>query len=454
MFVGPRGRGAVVDLAALEERARVVLGRAAYDFVAGGADEEETLADNIAAWSRLRVRPRVLRDVRLVSTGVRVLGTPLASPLLVAPIGFQRLAHPDGEEATTRGARSAGALMVAPTRSSVTFERIGEAASGPWWCQVYLLRDRGWTEALVDRAVGAGATALILTVDTPFLGRKRRDERNAFSFPEGVTVANLPDEGGAADVAQRPEGARQSPAVTFDDLSWLEGTWGLPVVAKGVLRGDDAVACVEAGASAVVVSNHGGRQLDGSVSTAEALDEVVSAVDGRAEVYVDGGIRRGSDVLKALALGAQAVLVGRPVMWGLACGGEKGVAGVLGQLREELALAMALCGVPEVADVTPDLLAPAPTISVASSSGRARPSRPATGEGGGVSPAPGSTFPPMAPGTASLGDDLPEPAGRQQPPTEALTPPDGLDGATAPASEADGEDRPDGEMTEATGPLA
>lgn len=445
----------MVDLSALEERARAVLGPGAYDYVAGGADAEQTLADNVSAWSRLRLRPRVLRDVRQLATGARVLGTSLPTPLMVAPIGFQRVAHPEGEEATTRGARAAGALMVAPTRSSVEFERIGEAASGPWWCQVYLLRDRGWTEAVVDRAVAAGATALVLTVDTPFLGRRRREERAGFVFPDGVTMANLPEEGRVPDVADRVDGARQSPAVSFDDLSWLGGTWGLPVVAKGVLRGDDAVACVDAGASAVVVSNHGGRQLDGAVPTAEALEEVVEAVEGRAEVYVDGGIRRGTDVLKALALGARAVLVGRPVIWGLACGGEKGVAGVLGQLREELALAMALCGVPEIEDLTPELVrwasTPAPARSGASLSRDRDPLVAVPGQGAGGGPAvPGG--PPVA-----TGDGSPTPA-RYGSPTEApgTTLATTGAGSTTEASERSGTGARDGSqsgMTEATGPL-
>ena len=339
-----------MDLAALEEQARERLPPAVYDYFAGGSFDEVTLAANVADWARLRLRPRVLRDVSTVSTATTVLGTPVAAPILVAPTAFQRMAHPDGECATAAGAAAAGTLMVQSTRSTASCGDVAAAAPAlPRWFQVYVLRDRAHTAALIGTAVDAGCRALVLTADTPVLGRRLRDVRNAFVLPADVAGASRDGPGNLAD---------QDPALTFADIGWLAETFGLPVVVKGVLGGDDALGCLDAGAAASAVSNHGGRQLDGAVSAAAALPEVVAAVGNRAEVYVDGGVRRGTDVVKALALGARAVMVGRPVLWGLATGGADGVRAVLDGLREELALAMALCSCPTVAEVTPDLLAP------------------------------------------------------------------------------------------------
>ena len=340
-----------MDLAALEEQARELLPPAVYDYFAGGSFDELTLAANVADWARLRLRPRVLRDVSAVSTATTVLGTPVAAPVLVAPTAFQRMAHPDGEAATAAGAGAAGTLMVQSTRSSATCLEVRDAApDAARWFQVYVLRDRGHTAALVEAAVESGCRALVLTGDTPVLGRRLRDVRNAFAVPADAL--------GSSRDAVPGNLTDQDPALTFADIGWLASTFGLPVVVKGVLRGDDALRCLDAGAAAIAVSNHGGRQLDGAVSAAAALPEVADAVGERAEVYVDGGVRRGVDVVRALALGARAVMVGRPVLWGLAAAGADGVRAVLDGLREELALAMALCGCPAVADVTPDLLAP------------------------------------------------------------------------------------------------
>lgn len=349
-----------MDLAELEQRARSTLDPAAYDYFAGGADDELTLADNVAAWRRLRLRYRVLRDVGSVSAATTVLGTPIAAPVLVAPTAYQRLADDEGEAATARGAQAAGTVMVASTLATVSLEGVAAAApDAPRWFQLYVRRDRGWTAELVARAVAAGYRALVLTVDLPVLGFRRRDERNSFSLPVGLEMANM---GSAVPVVdgsglQAYAAAELDPSLTFDDIGWLRSLCDLPVVVKGVVRGDDAAACVAAGAAAVAVSNHGGRQLDSAVATADALPDVVEAVDGRAEVYVDGGVRGGTDVVKALALGARAVLVGRPVLWGLATGGAQGVAAVLEGFAEETARAFALCGARTVAEVTSDLLA-------------------------------------------------------------------------------------------------
>lgn len=350
-----------MDLVELERQARERLEPAAYDYFAGGADDELTLADNVAAWRRLRLRYRVLRDVGAVATATTVLGTRIPAPVLVAPTAYQRLAHPDGEAATARGAAAAGTVMVASTLATVSLEDVAAAApDAPRWFQLYVRRDRGWTAELVARAVAAGYRALVLTVDLPVLGFRRRDERNNFSLPVGMEMANM----GSAVPQVQGSGlkayatAELEPSLTFDGLAWLRSLSDLPLVVKGVVRGDDAAACVAAGAAGVAVSNHGGRQLDSAIATADALPEVVDAVGGRVEVYVDGGVRGGTDVVKALALGARAVLVGRPVLWGLATGGVDGVAAVLDGFAEETARAFALCGATSVDDVTSDLLAP------------------------------------------------------------------------------------------------
>ncbi len=295
----------------------------------------------------------------------------MRSPVLVAPTAFHELADPGGESATARAASACGTVMVVSTFATQTLETVAAAAPGASrWFQLYVHKDRGWTRELVDRAVAAGYRAIVLTVDFPVLGFRRRDERNRFALPPNVVLAHSP-EASPRHADGEPAGsalaahARNAvdPAVTFDDIGWLREVSGLPVVAKGVLRGDDAAACVAAGAAAVSVSNHGGRQLDGAVATADALPEVVDAVaaaGAQAEVYVDGGIRSGVDVLRALALGARAVMVGRPVVYGLALDGEAGVRDVLETLADELVRAMALCGAPDLAALDRDLLAAGP----------------------------------------------------------------------------------------------
>lgn len=339
-----------MDVDALEAAARAVLPREAFDYFAGGAFDERSLAANLEDWAGLRLRPRVLRDVTTVDPGTALLGRPVTHPVMVAPTAFHRMAHGDGEPATARGAAAAGALFVLSTRSTTAVEDVAGALGGdPFWYQVYVLRDRDLTLELVARARAAGASALVLTVDVPRLGRRLRDLVNDFVIP-----AHL----GTVESLDRPDGmADQDPSLTFDDIGWLREATGLPVVVKGVLRGDDARRCVDAGAAGVIVSNHGGRQLDTAVSGAAAMPDVVSAVRDRCEIYVDGGVRRGTDVVKALALGARAVLVGRPVLWALATGGAEGVTNLLRELVGELELAMALCGCRTVEDITADLLA-------------------------------------------------------------------------------------------------
>ncbi|MGH2530233.1 MAG: alpha-hydroxy acid oxidase [Actinomycetota bacterium] len=350
--------GSSIDLKALEQEARDALPGTVYDFFAGGADDEFTLRENETSWGAVQLRPRVLRGVGSAQTRTTVLGASVSGPILVAPVAFQRLAHPDGEAATARGAAAAGTVFVASTRTTVSPEDIATAAAGaPLWFQVYILRDRGWTAELVGRAAEARYRGLVLTVDAPILGRRLRDERNMFRLPENVLADNLRSALGVDPASLHdPSAIEHDPELRLEDIGWLRSIADLPVVVKGVLRGDDAVASIEAGASAIVVSNHGGRQLDTVVPTARALPEVVDAVAGRAEVYADGGIRRGTDVLKALALGARAVMLGRPVVWALATGGAEGVYQLLEGMRTELARAMTLCQLATPEEVSRDLV--------------------------------------------------------------------------------------------------
>jgi 4-hydroxymandelate oxidase len=347
------------DFDALEEQARAKLSPGAYAFAAAGAADEITLAENIAAWRRLRLRPHVLNDITKIDTGVQVLGARLATPIMVAPFGRHRLFHPEGERATARGAAAAGVVFILPTTSTVSIEDVAaEPAAAPRWFQLYLPPDRALAESLIDRAAAAGFRALVLTVDQPVYGSSPRAARAPLAPSPDIRNANLPGE----PIAQNSYKADYSGRVTFPatwrDLEWLVKRSALDMVVKGVLRGDDARRCVEAGAKAVIVSNHGGRHLDAAVATVDALPEIADAIAGKAELYVDGGIRRGTDIVKALALGARAVLVARPVVWGLALDGAEGVQAVLDHLRAELVRTMAFCGVARLDQITRDLGAP------------------------------------------------------------------------------------------------
>jgi 4-hydroxymandelate oxidase len=344
-----------------EKAARKRLPRAAYDYYRSGADDERTLRRNERAFRKWVLWYRVLRDVSRRSLTTTVLGQEIRAPILVAPTAYHRMAHPEGELATARAAAARGTILVASTLATTSLEGVAEATSAPKWFQLYVHKDRGFTRDLVHRAETAGYDAIVLTVDTPILGRRRRDERGGFCLPQGLRMENLvaaladaPDDGSmlAAYVADRHDAA-----LTFDDLAWVRELSHLPLVLKGVVRADDAVRAVDAGVAGIIVSNHGGRQLDGAPATLDALPGVVAAAAGRAEVLLDGGIRRGTVVLKALALGARAVLVGRPVLWGLAVGGAEGAAAVLALLEDELSRAMALAGCASVEDIDRSLVA-------------------------------------------------------------------------------------------------
>ncbi|HXG70032.1 MAG TPA: alpha-hydroxy acid oxidase [Gemmatimonadaceae bacterium] len=336
--------------------------RAAYDYYAGAAGNEHTLADNRAAFDRVTLRPRVLVDVSTIDLRTTVLGQPIALPVMLAPTAFNRLADPDGEMAAARAAGAAGTLMVASTLSPCSLEEIATAATGSLWFQLYVYKDRALTRELIARAEAAGYRALVLTVDTPLLGRRFRDVRNGFGLPEGMSMKNFT--AAATDAARW--GAHSSFAayvhdlfdatLTWDAVAWLRSQTRLPLLLKGIMTAEDARLALASGADGIVVSNHGGRQLDGVAATIDALPEVVEAVAGRAEVLMDGGVRRGTDVLKALALGARAVLIGRPYLWALAAAGEPGVRDLLTLFRDELRLAMALAGRPTIASIDPSVV--------------------------------------------------------------------------------------------------
>lgn len=351
-----------INLFEYETLAAQQLSAMALDYYASGAWDEITLRDNRAAYDRYKLRPRMLIDVSQRDLSTTVLGQTLSIPIAIAPMAFQCLAHPEGEMATAKAAAKLGTAIILSTLATKSLEEVATANSLRWF-QLYVHRDRGLTKALVERACEAGYQALCVTVDAPLLGKREKDSRNEFVLPAGMQLANLSNLSNLEISSQSGESGlfayfveQINPATTWRDLEWLQSLSHLPLVVKGILRGDDAIKAVECGAKAIAVSNHGGRQLDGAIASIDALSEVVAAVGEKAEVLVDGGIRRGTDVLKALALGAKAVLLGRPVLWGLAVSGEAGVQHVLELLRDELDVAMALSGCPSLGDIDPSLV--------------------------------------------------------------------------------------------------
>ncbi len=347
-----------------EELARQKLSQPFFDYIAGGADDEVTLRRNREAFEGIELRPRALVDVSHVDLSTTVLGERVQMPVLLAPVAVQRLAHPEGELATARAAAAAGTIMTLSTMASASIEEVAEASDGPRWFQLYVHPDRNVSKRMVQRAEAAGYKAVCLTVDVPRLGRRERDFRNRFDYPPGVAHRNyigevelppLEVESGQSALSASAD-VLIDPSLTWDVIDWLRSFTSLPVIVKGIMAAEDARLAIDHGAAAIVVSNHGGRQLDGAPATIAVLPEIVTAVQGRCEVLLDSGIRRGTDVLKALALGANAVLVGRAFVWGLAVGGEKGVTQVLSMLRNELELAMALCGCRSISDVGPEVV--------------------------------------------------------------------------------------------------
>ena len=352
-----------LNIEEIEALAREKLPRDVFGYYSGGAWDLQTLHENRDAFLRLRIHYHVLRDVNRCSTECEIFGEKLAAPIFAAPTAFHRLADPEGEVATARGVGAAGSLMTLSSLSTCRLEEVAAAATGPLWFQLYINKDRGFTRELVQRAVDAGYKALVVTCDTPRWGVRETDVRNGFHLPPGLDPVNLMVSDASSNALSH-KGAGMGdimswmldPSLTWKDIAWLASEVKIPVLVKGVCRADDAVLASQHGAGGIIVSNHGGRQLDGAPATIEVLPGVVEAIGGKLPVLIDGGIRRGTDVLKALALGAKAVLVGRPVLWGLSIGGAEGVTAALEMLRRELDLAMALSGCSSLADITPDLV--------------------------------------------------------------------------------------------------
>jgi 4-hydroxymandelate oxidase len=348
-----------VDFDALEEEARAKMAPASFAFCAAGADDEISAVENITAWRNMRLRPRVLNDVSNVDTRVTLLGSALPTPILVAPTGRHKLFNTEGERATARGASAAGVAFVMASNANVSIEDVAaERRGAPQWFQIYYWPNHTEVEALIDRIAAAGFTALVLTVDAPVGGWSPRASREQHEPSPDILNINMPGSPMARTFYHPDFAGKILYPATWRELEWLVRRSPMAVIVKGVLRGDDAVRCVECGARAIIVSNHGGRHLDTTVTTAAAIGEVASVLSGKAEVYVDGGIRRGTDVLKALALGAHAVMIGRPVLWGLSVRGSDGVREVLEHLRVELVRAMQLTGAAKLKEITRDFLAP------------------------------------------------------------------------------------------------
>jgi isopentenyl diphosphate isomerase/L-lactate dehydrogenase-like FMN-dependent dehydrogenase len=343
-----------VNVADYERLAADRLPEGPLGYYAGGAGDERTLRENVSAFARHRLRPRVMVDVSEVSTATTVLGTEIAMPVIVAPVALQKMAHPDGECGMARAAAAAGTIMTLSTIATAAPREVAQAAPGaPRWFQVYVLKDRGVTRAMIDEAINCGYRALALTVDAPRAGRRERDFRTGFAIPPGIDMPAVTAAVGAS-TGITPQGVFDlvDQSLTWKDLEQLVSDSPVPVLLKGVQTGEDARLAADHGAAGIVVSNHGGRQLDTVAATIDLLPECVEAVDGRIEVLVDGGIRRGTDVLVALALGARAVLVGRPALWGLTAGGEEGARHVLEILRSEIELGQVLLGAPDPGAIT------------------------------------------------------------------------------------------------------
>jgi isopentenyl diphosphate isomerase/L-lactate dehydrogenase-like FMN-dependent dehydrogenase len=355
-----------INVADAEREGLAKLEQGPRDYFAGGAGDEVTLQENAAAWGRWRLRPRVLKDVREVSTRGELLGKPVELPVLVAPVAYQRIAHPEGERGMAAGAAAAGTVMCLSTLSTTRPAEVAAAApDGRRWFQLYAFKDAGVTRALMEEAIEAGFEAVVVTADAPPGGNRERDRRNRFTLPKELGTPSLSAAvGGEKALTIEETFALMNHSLTWDDVERLAAECSVPVLVKGVLAAEDAELALEHGAAGVVVSNHGGRQLDRSLATADALPEIVDALGGRGTLLVDSGIRRGVDVATALALGADAVLVGRPVLWGLAAAGRDGVARVLELLGEELELTLGLLGCTAPSQLSREHVRRAPAASV------------------------------------------------------------------------------------------
>ena len=349
-----------INLFEFEERAKERLPKEEYDYIAGGATDEISVDRNRRAYASWALRPRVLRDVSKLDLSTTVLGAKVNLPVLIAPCGGHKRAHPDGELATYRAATACGTILAVSANANTSFEDLARAADGNLWVQIYPFRDKAMTKDWLERAKANGYKAVIVTLDSQWPPKRERNIRNNYRRTRG---ANYPT-GGEHQEAPRPTGtgAGSDPAATWKDLQWIKAATDLPVVAKGIMTGEDVLLCAESGADSVIVSNHGGRHLDNTLATVEVLAEAVEAAKGKMEVLLDGGVRRGADVVKAIALGAKAVFIGRPLFWGLAVDGEQGVIRVLNILREEIEITMAKCGRPTIASIDATTIVKAPPL--------------------------------------------------------------------------------------------
>ncbi|MBG94770.1 MAG: alpha-hydroxy-acid oxidizing enzyme [Chloroflexi bacterium] len=352
-----------INLEEFELLAAQNLDKQSYDYFRGGANDEVTLRANVAAFQKIQLLPNVLVDVSKRDQSVTVLGEKLTMPILIAPTAFHRLASPEGEIATAKAASKAGTIMVFSSLSTTSPEDVAAATDASLWFQLYIYRDRELTRDIIQRAESLGYKALCITVDAPLLGRREKDVRNQFSLPPDLTIATVGDQL-AKDMAAAAGNSSLNvyfenlldQSITWEDIDWIRSICHLPIVLKGIHRADDSKRAVDHGADAIIVSNHGARQLDTVPATIDMLPPIAEAVDNKIEVLMDGGIRRGTDVIKALSLGARAVLLGRPILWGLAFNGADGVMLVLDLLKKEVDLSMALCGIPTLSKVKNDLV--------------------------------------------------------------------------------------------------
>ncbi len=381
-----RRLSSAADVGDLRALARRRLPGGIFDYIDGGAEDERTLSHNVSGYGRVEFRPRVLRDVSTVDTATTLLGRSVPMPLVLAPTGFTRIAHSEGELAVARAAARAGIPYGLSTMGTRSIEEVAAVSSGPKWFQVYTWRDRRLVQDLLERAAAAGYEAIMLTVDAPVLGRRERDVRRGYTLPpkigldtivdgilhpewtldflrsEPITFAsvtgdNAADDGSASAVTLSEYiNSQFDPALSWDEVAWLRSVWSGPIVLKGIQTVEDARLAVEHGADAIALSNHGGRQLDGAPSIIELVEPVADEVGGEIEIIADGGVRRGSDVVKAVALGANAVMAGRAYLYALGAAGEPGVDHVLSFLREGMERTMALCGCQQVTDISNDLV--------------------------------------------------------------------------------------------------
>lgn len=350
-----------INLFEFEAMAKERLPKKEYDYIAGGATDEISVDRNRRAFESWALRPRVLRDVHALDLTTTVLGMKVNLPVLIAPCGGHKKAHPDGEFATYRAAAARGTIFAVSANANVSFEELAAAAKGHLWLQMYFFPDREMTKDWLQRAKAAGYEAICVTLDSQWPPKRERNIRNHYQNVRGVNFPQ-PTPQAAPGARSARAGGGADPAATWKDLQWIKGATDLPIVAKGIMTGEDVEQCVKLGADAVIVSNHGGRHLDNTLATIEVLSEAVAAANGKVEVLLDGGIRRGADVVKAIALGAKAVFIGRPLFWGLAVDGERGVIRVLDILREEIEITMAKCGRPNIASIDPTVVVKAPAL--------------------------------------------------------------------------------------------